>query len=87
MSAKDCIDAIGAAAGGKLTDDEILEIAERIERRRQRMAAEGRLDNLDQRLRQAAREEGDAARLAAALQRKHAALTAIARDRIESASK
>lgn len=85
MSAKDCIDAIRAAAGGKLTDDEILEIAERIERRRQRLAAEGRLDNIDQRLRQAAREEGDGARLAAALQRKHAALTAIARDRIEAA--
>jgi hypothetical protein len=83
MAAQDCIDAINAATGEKLTEDEVLAIAEQVEMRRKRLVAEGRLDNLDARLREAARDEADKVRLAAALQRKHAALTAIARDRLE----
>ncbi len=84
MTALDCIKIIRDAAGRPLSDDEVLEIAETIQRRRAALAAEGRIDNLDTRLAQAAAQEGDKARLAAALMRKHAAINAIVRDRLES---
>lgn len=80
-----CIDAIQKAGGGNLTEDEIMELAERIQSRRNSLMAQGQVDNLDMRLRQAAKEEGDKARLAAALMRKQAALNAIARDKLETA--
>jgi hypothetical protein len=83
MATADCLSAIRNAAGD-LSDDEILEIAEAIQRRRNRLSAEGRLDNLDARLAQAAKEEGDKARIAAALVRKHAALNAIVRDKLHA---
>ncbi len=79
-----CEAAIRAAAGDRLSDDEVLEIAERIQAQRRKLAAEGKLDNIDRRLAELAREEGDKAKLAAALQRKHAALNAIVRDRLEN---
>lgn len=77
-----CTDAIRAAAG-PLSDDEVLEIAEAIQRRRKALAAQGKIDVLDQELARAARTEGDKAKLAAALARKHAALNVIVRDRLE----
>ena len=83
MSAWDCIDSVRRAAPD-LTDDEIGEIIERVQGWRKRLAAEGDVAHLDQRMRQLAREEGQKARLAAALQRKHAALNAIARDRLDA---
>lgn len=82
MSASDCIETI-RRAGKDLSDDEVLEIAERIQAARQRLIAEGNVASLDPRLRQLAREEGQKARLAAALQRRQAALNAIVRDRLE----
>jgi hypothetical protein len=84
MIADPCTAEIRGAAGRPLTDDEVLEIAEAIQRRRRRLVADGRLDDLDRRLAAAARDEGDAAKLAAALARKHAALTIIARDRLDA---
>lgn len=79
-----CAIEINNAGGGKLTDDEILEIAEAIQKRRMKLEAEGKIDNIDQRLAEIAREEGDKARLAAALQKKQTALTIIARDRADN---
>ena len=79
-----CADEIRTAAGRALSDDEVLDIAEAIQRRRQALLAAGAVDRMDERLRQAAREEGDKARLAAALARKHALLNAIVRDRLET---
>lgn len=84
MSAQDCINAIRAGAGGKLSDDEILEIAEQIEQQRRRLQAEGKLDDLDRQLLAFAREQGERARLAAALERRHAALNVVIRDRLEA---
>lgn len=78
-----CTDII-RQAGGDLTDDEIIEIAEAIQRRRNRLQAEGNIDNLDRKVAEFAREEGERAKLAAALMRKHAALNAIARDKLET---
>jgi hypothetical protein len=76
-----CAVEINTAAGGKLTDDEIMEIAERIQKERTKLAKVGQIDKLDQRLAEIAKQEGEKAKLAAALQRKQAALTIIARDR------
>lgn len=87
MSTMDCVSIIRDAAGAALTDDAVLEIAETIQRRRKRLVAEGKLDGLDERLATAAAEEADKARLAAALARKHAALNAIVRDRVDAALK
>jgi hypothetical protein len=79
-----CAIEINQAAGGGLSEDEIIEIATQIQRRRMRLEAEGKIDNIDQRMAEIAREEGDKARLAAALARKQTALTIIARDRAEN---
>lgn len=83
MAAMDCIRVIRDAAGEVLSDDEVLEIADAIMRRRKRLIAEGRLDDLDAAL-AAAAQEADTVRLAAVLARKHAALNAIARDRLDT---
>lgn len=80
-----CADAIRDAAGHALSDDDVLHIAETIQRKRAALLADGKVDRLDERLREAARTEGDRARLAAALARKHAALNIIVRDRLETA--
>lgn len=82
MSTQDCIAAIRAAAG-EISDDEILEIAEAIQRKRKALAASGRLAGLDAAVAEAAAEEGKKARLAAAIARKHAALNAVVRDRLQ----
>lgn len=76
-----CAVEINAAAGGRLSEDEILEIAEQIQKRRARLVAEGKLDRIEERMAEIAKEEGEKAKLAAALARKQAALTIIARDR------
>jgi hypothetical protein len=84
MSYKDCIDAVQKAANGKLNDDEIAAVFEAVDRKKKRLEAEGKVDGLNVRLAEAMREEGEKARVLAAMQRKHAALNAIARDRIET---
>lgn len=84
MSLRDCIAAVRQASGETLTDDEALELLEEVQRRRARILAEGKLDRLDERVREAAAQAADEARLAAAIQRKHAALNAIVRDRLET---
>jgi adenine/guanine phosphoribosyltransferase-like PRPP-binding protein len=81
MSWRDCADAVRAAAGRELSDDQVADIFERAQARRQALEAEGRLDLLDDRLRDAVKADADALRVEAALARKHAALSVIARDR------
>jgi hypothetical protein len=81
---RNCEADIRAAGGGRLSDDEVLEIAEQIQKRRARLVAEGKIDRIDERMAEIAREEGEQARLAAALARKQTALTIIARDRTQA---
>lgn len=82
MSAADCIAAIRGETD--LSDDEILEIAEAVLKKRKALIADGSVDRLDQRIAEMAAAEGERARLAAALARKHAALNIIARDRLDA---
>jgi hypothetical protein len=76
-----CIAEIKAATGERLTDDEIEQVVEAIDRRRQALQAEGRIDNIDQRMAEIAAEEANKARMAALVQKKQTALTILARDR------
>lgn len=84
MTAQDCIDTIRAAGNGRLSDEQIDGIVSRLQQEQARLKASGRVDDLAARLRDFARAEGERAKLAAALEKRHAALTALARDRLES---
>ncbi|WP_428247211.1 hypothetical protein [Ferrovibrio sp.] len=85
MSAKDCIETIRAAGGGRLSDDAIESIVTRLEAERLRLKSEGRLDDLAARLTEFAKREGEKAKLAAALEKRQAMLQALATERVETA--
>jgi len=82
MSWQNCAAAVRQAAGRDLSDDEVIQIFERAQTRRKAIEAAGQLDNLDARLREAVGEDADALRVQAALAKKHAALSIMARDRV-----
>jgi len=77
------IAAVRAASGNRLSDEEIEQIVAAIDHRRRALEAEGKIDNLDERMREVAAEEANKVRLAATLQRKQAAMTILARDRTD----
>lgn len=79
-----CAIELNAATGGKLSEEEMEEIFNIVQARRKRLEAEGKIDNLDQRMAEIAAEEGDRARLSAILKRKQTALTILARDRLDA---
>jgi hypothetical protein len=81
MTWKNCAAAVREAAGRDLSDDQVIDIFERAQMRRKALEAAGKLDDLDTRLREAVAEDADALRVEAALAKKHAALSVIARDR------
>lgn len=81
MSWKTCAAAVRQAAGRDLSDDQVEDIFERAQLRQRALEAAGQIDGLDTRLREAVAEDADALRVQAALARKHAALSVIARDR------
>lgn len=83
--AQDCIDAVKEALGPKASDDAVLQVFERVDARRRRLEAEGKVDRLQERLREAVAGDADAERIAAIKARQNAALNAIVRDRLESA--
>ncbi len=81
---RDCIDAVVEASGRHLTDDEALEVLERVQDMRERARREGDIEAADRRLVELAAQEADEVKIAAALQKKQAALNAIVRDRLEA---
>jgi hypothetical protein len=81
MSWKTCAAAVRQAAGRDLTDDQVEDIFERAQLKQRALEAAGQIDGLDKRLREAVAADADALRIEAALARKHAALSVIARDR------
>ena len=82
MAISDCIGSIRRAVGDDLSDDEALEILEQLDRHRERLAAEGRVANLEGQLREFGRDTADEAKRAAMLQRRQAAINILNRDRI-----
>lgn len=80
----DCEAAVREALGHGASDDAVRQIFERVDLRRRRLEAEGKIDRLSERVRELVREDAEALRIEAAKARQNAALTVIARDRVES---
>lgn len=78
-----CMAAASAAAKGSLTSQEILDAFDRIGQRKAALEAQGMTTGKAERLRKIAAEEGERAKVAAAMQKRHAALNAIIRDKID----
>lgn len=76
-----CIAAVRTASGDTLDDAQATDLLRYMEDARKAEVAKGNVDNLDARLRQLAADGAERERIAAALQAKHAALSAIAYDR------
>lgn len=83
MSAADCIKAIQAAGRGLLSEDDVAAIAEEVQKRQKRIRDRGAVVDLDGALKKATADVAEQLRLKAALDRRHAALMADARDRVE----
>jgi hypothetical protein len=82
MTWKTCAAAVREAAGRPLTDDQVADIFERAQLRERAIKASGLMDDFDAKLREAIKADADAVRVKAALAKKHAALSVIARDRM-----
>lgn len=74
-----------AASGGKLTDDEIEEAFQRVAEYKQKLQASGDTINMAEKLRTFAEREAERTKIAAAMQKRHAALNIIVRDRLDTA--
>lgn len=80
-----CLAAATAAAKGALTQDEILAAFQQLSDRKARLEAEGRLTGQSARVKIFAQQEGERAKIAAAMRRRHAALNALVRVRQDAA--
>ena len=80
MAISDCIDSIRRAAGD-ITDEEAHAMLDELDLQRERLAAEGRVANLDEQLRSFGRDAADREHRAAILQRRQAAINIVVRDR------
>lgn len=71
------------AANGKLSEADIIDAFEKIDQHKNRLEAEGKGTGKAERVKKWAAEEGERAKIAAAMRRRHAGLNAIVRDRID----
>ncbi|MEQ1952086.1 hypothetical protein [Mesorhizobium sp. CN2-181] len=78
-----CFDAANAASGGKLTREEIEAAFQRIADHKAKLEAAGDTAGLRDKLKAFAEREGERTRIAAAMQRRHAALNILVRDRLD----
>lgn len=78
-----CFDAANAASGQKLDREEIDAAFQRVAEYKQRLQAEGNIDGMADKIRSFAEREAERTRVAAALQRRHAALNVLVRDRLD----
>lgn len=74
-----------SASGGKLTDDEIEAAFQRVAEYKQKLQASGDTINMAEKLRTFAEREAERTKIAAAMQKRHAALNIIVRDRLDTA--
>lgn len=82
MSARACLAAIKDAGSGLLDDGDVDELLTRVQDRFDRARADRRAARADVALREGVAKDAEALRLEAALARKHAALTILARQRV-----
>lgn len=81
----DCLAAANAASGEKLSREDIEAAFQSVAEERQRLQASGDITNLGEKLKAFAEREAERTKIAAALQRRHAALNILVRDRQERA--
>lgn len=79
----DCVAAANAASGDRLTRDEIGEAFQRVADYRERLKAEGDITGMADKLRSFAEREAERTKIAAAMQKRHAALNVLVRDRLD----
>lgn len=78
-----CLDAATAASGGRLNRDEIEAAFQRVLEYKERLQASGNIDGMADKLKSFAEREAERTRVAAALQKRHAALNILVRDRLD----
>jgi len=78
-----CFEAANTASGGRLARDEIEAAFQRMGEYKQRLQATGDSANMADKLRSFAEREAERTRIAAALQKRHAGLNVLVRDRLE----
>ncbi|MER9176667.1 hypothetical protein NKH72_24200 [Mesorhizobium sp. M0955] len=81
----DCFNAAHAASGEKLNREDIEAAFQRMAEEKARLQASGDIANLGDKLKAFAEREAERTRIAAALQRRHAALNILVRDRLDQA--
>lgn len=81
----DCLAAATAASGERLNRDEIEAAFQRVAEYKQRLQAEGNIDGMADKLKSFAEREAERTKVAAALQKRHAALNILVRDRLDQA--
>ena len=79
----DCLAAATAASGERLSREEIEAAFQRVAEYKQRLQAAGNIDGLGDKLKSFAEREAERTRVAAAMQRRHAALNILVRDRLD----
>lgn len=79
----DCLAAATAASGERLSREEIEAAFQRVAEYKQRLQASGDIDGLGDKLKSFAEREAERTRVAAAMQRRHAALNILVRDRLD----
>ena len=79
-----CFTAAKDASGGNLTDDEINQAFQKIFDEKEKLKAAGKTDRMEERLKQIADDQLQRAQISAALQKRHAALNILVRDRIDA---
>ncbi|WP_159585912.1 hypothetical protein [Chelativorans xinjiangense] len=80
-----CFDAASKAAGDRLSKEEVNEAFQRVFDYKQKLQAEGNLDGMADKLRTFAEREAERTKIAAAMQRRHAAMNVLVRDRMDQA--
>lgn len=83
MPSAHCMAAATAAAKGKVTEQEVYEAFERMYDFKRRLEADGKATGSAERMKRFAEQEGERAKISAAMQRRHAALNVIIRSKID----
>ncbi|RUV65847.1 hypothetical protein EOA64_00445 [Mesorhizobium sp. M1A.F.Ca.IN.022.02.1.1] len=78
-----CFNAANAASGGKLNREEIEAAYQRMAEYKQTLQASGNIEGMADKLRSFAEKEAERTKIAAAMQRRHAALNILVRDRLD----
>ncbi len=78
-----CFDAANAASGGRLARDEVTAAFQRLVDYKETLKRSGETDGLADKLRSFAEREAERTKIAAAMQRRHAALNILVRDRLD----